>query len=85
MTIQDAWNLYERQGGRCALTGWDLVISAPKVSSITASLDRINSKEGYSPNNTQWVHKDVNIAKNVYSQEYFVQMCRSVTEKNAKQ
>ena len=28
----------------------------------------------------QWVHKDVNIMKNIFSQEYFVNICRLVAK-----
>lgn len=44
---------------KCALTGWD--IDAMTVSNNTASLDRINSLEGYVVGNVQWVHKMVNM------------------------
>jgi hypothetical protein len=44
----------------------------------TASLDRINSDEGYIKGNVQWVHKDINIMKNIYSSKYFIEMCKKV-------
>jgi len=29
---------------------------------------------------TQWVHKEINIMKNVYSQEHFINLCKLVVE-----
>jgi hypothetical protein len=46
----------------------------------TASIDRIDSSKGYILGNIQWVHKDVNFMKRTYSQEYFVKMCKLITE-----
>jgi hypothetical protein len=78
VTIQDGWDIYQRQGGKCALTGWDLVLNAPVLTDVTASMDRIDSKVGYIYDNVQWVHKDVNTFKSAYSQEYFIRMCMAV-------
>lgn len=78
MTIKQGWALYERQQGRCALTGWDIVLTASTIRGITASLDRIDSRRGYAVDNTQWVHKDINLSKNVHSQDYFIQLCQAV-------
>lgn len=64
--------------GTCALTGWRLDMS-PKT--CTASLDRIDSSKPYEVGNIQWVHKIVNIAKNTYSQEQFIDMCISVAKR----
>ncbi|WP_315782372.1 hypothetical protein [Bradyrhizobium sp. SZCCHNPS1003] len=67
--------LFERQKGRCALSG--LPIEASKVSP-TASLDRIESHRGYVRGNVQWVHKVVNIMKQNSDEAYFVAMCKQV-------
>jgi len=72
-------DLFEKQNGKCAYTGWDLEIGTHKTSK-TASLDRIDSSQGYIKGNVQWVHKEVNIAKNVLSHERFLQMCMAITE-----
>jgi len=62
ITIDYAWNLFLDQKGRCALTGLPLSLNEKKCS---ASLDRINNSKGYVAGNVQWVHKDINIMKNV--------------------
>lgn len=63
----------EKNGFVCAISGVSL-------DKDTWSLDRINSKEGYTRENIQYVHKDINIMKNKYSQEYFIKMCKAVAE-----
>ena len=85
LTIEEAWNLYEKQGKKCALTGLPIIfgmLSTSENDITTASLDRIDSEKGYTLDNVQWVHKDVNIMKNIFSQSYFVNMCRLVDSNN---
>jgi hypothetical protein len=77
ITIQDAWNLFISQNSKCKLSGWDLSFSKP---SATASLDRIDSGLGYTIENLQWVHKDINRMKNKYSQEWFLLLCETITD-----
>lgn len=78
LTINQLGDLFEKQDGKCALTGWKLILA--KDSTNTASLDRIDSSKGYIEGNIQWVHKDVNKAKNILSQKEFISMCESVVE-----
>ena len=70
-------DLLIEQDFKCALTGWD--IDAMGVGHNTASLDRIDSSIGYEFDNVQWVHKMVNMCKQQYSQEDFIDMCNSVS------
>lgn len=72
ITIEYVDGLLEKQSFRCALTGWPIVVDD------TASLDRIDSGKGYEAGNVQWVHKDVNIAKNVFSTDHFDSICVAV-------
>lgn len=44
----------------------------------TASVDRIDSKIGYVSNNIQIVHKDINIMKNAFDQDYFIDICKRI-------
>lgn len=59
ITIEDAWNKYVEQDGKCALTGLELDIHS-KVGVRTASLSKINNQHGYSKSNIRWIHKDIN-------------------------
>lgn len=81
ITIQYAWELYERQEGRCALTGVPISFGRWHKQP-TASLDRIDNEKGYVEGNLQWVHKSVNIMRNIYSVEHFVQVCLLVARQH---
>ena len=75
--IQFIWELFLEQNKKCALTGFDLNIS--EKPERTASLDRIDSKKGYTKDNVQWVHKDVNWMKQEYPQDRFIEICKAVS------
>lgn len=85
ITIEFVWSLYIKQNKQCALTG--LPIDFENASGAgnrwrglicTASIDRIDSKKGYTKDNIQLVHKDINIMKNQYEQDHFIEMCKAV-------
>ena len=82
ITIEFAWSLYNRQNGRCALSGVPIHFKVDGCDECTASLDRIDSDLPYAEGNVQWVHKDVNWMKNRFSQDAFVRWCRLITEHN---
>lgn len=64
ISIQDCWDLFVKQNGRCAITGIKLSMATYRSSvENTASLDRINSDFGYTIDNVQWVHKKINNMK----------------------
>lgn len=74
------WNLTLKEfassfNGFCALTGWPIDMS---YGIDNASLDRIDSSKGYAKDNIQWVHTMVNMSKNRYNQQKFVEMCIAV-------
>ncbi len=64
--LKELWNL---QGGKCVYTGINLVlpdyrhISSPRK----ASIDRIDSSEGYIKGNVEWVSVFINLGKNGFS------------------
>lgn len=79
LTITEAWELFLKQNKKCALTNLDL--NFPKKhrdKNYNASLDRIDSTKGYTLDNVQWVHKDVNIMKNKFDNNYFIDMCKKI-------
>ena len=76
VTFEFLADLLINQEMKCALTGWD--ISAMEVQKNTASLDRIDSTKGYVEGNVQWVHKMVNMCKQHYCQEDFIDMCEAI-------
>jgi hypothetical protein len=79
--MQEAWDLFLKQDKKCALSGWPLEFPVGRsIHGGTASLDRINSNKGYTSDNVQWVHKDINKLKNAFDQDYFIQMCKAVAK-----
>ena len=79
LTIEDIWSMYEKQEGVCALSGLPIKW-AEKGLTATASIDRIDSTEGYVLENVQLVHKDINFMKQQYDQEYFINLCKAVAD-----
>ena len=63
VTIQQAWEKFQLQQGKCAISGIGLTFGRGRLEETTASLDRIDSTKGYIPGNLWWVHKDVNLMK----------------------
>jgi len=76
------WHLCVVQRQACVLTG--IPIDFPRHSyarkQATASLDRIDSSQGYVRGNLQWVHKDVNNMKGSLSDEELREMCRRILD-----
>lgn len=81
ITIEEIWDLFLKQDGKCAFTGWDLTFNKTyrnkKVK--TASLDRIDSSKGYEISNLQWVHKDINKLKKNMQDANFIELCHAVS------
>lgn len=69
--------LMQKQNHKCAYSGLEIFVGNSKFPK-TASLDRIDNSKGYIKGNVQWVHKDVNKMKNVYSEEYFLELIKSI-------
>jgi len=88
ITIEELWYLYLNQDKKCKLSGLEINFSEYlkkgryDFKNANASLDRIDSSKDYTLDNVQWVHKDVNRMKNIFSQEYFIKICKNVAEKN---
>lgn len=80
ITLDDIHRLYDHQGGRCALSGDTLTlpIFTKQTTHFNVSIDRINSKGGYTPDNIQLVTKRVNLAKGSMTDDEFINMCRRV-------
>lgn len=85
VSIEDAWNLYEKQDRKCAITGVDIHIERTfrrHVELQTASLDRIDNDKDYTIDNIQWVHKDVNKLKHTFSMEKLLFWSKKIYEHN---
>jgi hypothetical protein len=87
ITIEYAWELFVSQEKRCALTGVELVMETDLMhhhNTNTASLDRINSADGYVEGNVQWVHKVINFMKQALTESEFVEWCRLIVAHQEK-
>ena len=83
ITIDEAWSQFEKQNGICALSGVSIKLCGNTPigrKKNTASLDRIDSTKGYTPDNIQWVHKKVNIMKNIFDESEFIQWCEKIAK-----
>lgn len=81
VSIEYLSKILEQQNSKCALTGLPLIVHTGKGS---ASIDRIDSSQGYIEGNVQWVDKRVNIMKNRLPEAEFVELCRLVFLKQEK-
>lgn len=83
LSIKFLWELFLKQNRNCALSGLPLKFSSEKgLKNGTCSLDRIDSSKGYMEDNVQWVHKKVNIMKNNFNQNEFIEICKSISKFN---
>lgn len=83
LTIEQAWDLYEKQHRECALSGMAIKFSMSSLRArlTSASLDRIDSRIGYLPDNVQWVHKDINRMKNNFEEHKFIYLCQQIAKR----
>jgi len=72
ITIEDIYSQYIKQLKKCAFTG------VPLEFGLDASVDRINSREGYHVWNIQIVHKTLNMMKKDLPNDLFISWCRMV-------
>lgn len=81
LSIDDVADIMEKQNYKCNLTNLDIEFpSVGHPQKSPASIDRIDSKVGYIKDNIQLVVKDINMMKQGYSQEHFIELCRYVAE-----
>jgi hypothetical protein len=86
INIEQVYELWIKQNKKCALSGV-LIGFYDCGTNHTCSIDRIDSLKEYTLDNIQLVHKDVNIMKNKFDNQYFINMCKNInqwhsTEKN---
>jgi len=74
ITKEQVWEKYLEQNKKCYFTNQDISFKGK-----TASIDRLDNSKGYSIDNISIVHKDINIMRNKYSIDYFIEMCNLVS------
>lgn len=83
ITVNELKELWIKQKGKCLFTEKDLMIPNHykdlKKEICTASINRINHKIGYEPNNIQFVYKPINQIKWKLSNSQFINMCKKIS------
>lgn len=83
ISIEDCWNLFVKQNGKCAITNLNLAMTTVgSAIENTASLDRIDSSLGYVVDNVQWVHKNINQMKWDFTMKEFLDYCNIINNFN---
>jgi hypothetical protein len=82
LTQDEAYDVFVKQNKKCKLSGMEIQFpsNGSEYKTATASLDRIDSKMPYTKDNIQWVHKHINVMKNVFTQNCFIDFCKKVAE-----
>lgn len=84
ITIQDLEKQWLKQNGRCYYTDIDLIAEEPggrKKTGKLLSIDRVDSKKGYEPDNIAFVSFDLNSMKRDLSHEDFINICKKIAGK----
>jgi len=86
VTLEDLKKQWDKQGGICPYTGWNLKLpncNGKRWIPFTpdkASVDRIDSSRGYLKDNIQFVSCIANYAKFTFSEEQLYEFCEAVTK-----
>lgn len=80
-------DLLEKQSFKCKLSGLPIKIYNGRncqkyYYETTASLDRIDNIKGYDEDNVQFLHKHINYMKWTHNEDYFITLCKKVSENN---
>ena len=80
LTIEMIIGLHEQQGGRCALTGWELECKLERgvKNPRNASIDRIVAGGPYEIENIRLVCRAANCFRSDQSDQSLVEMCRAI-------
>lgn len=78
LTVEDIVNCWKIQGEICAYSGRLMSLEAGRLD--TVSIERIDSKVGYTPENTILVCQAINRMKSDFTIEQFYEMCADVSK-----
>lgn len=83
--IDYVMELYKKQNGKCALTGWDLEFTRGGTwdngtNPRAATMDRIWNSSGYVPGNVQLTCWMPNKVKGSLSNRIFIEMCKDIAK-----
>jgi hypothetical protein len=72
---------YAAQNGKCAITGRLMVKDRERHAPWAPSIDRLDSSKGYTPENSRLIGYIVNCAKNQFTEQELVDMCRAIVQR----
>jgi hypothetical protein len=78
LTGDQVRGLYERQDGKCALTGRDLIFGSKGQQRDSLSIDRIEHGADYSLDNVRLVIFQANVARHCWSDDELFAFCKAV-------
>ena len=87
LTIEYLHDLYNKQGGKCYYTGWQMSAASigeinktrtERINPFKISVDRLDSTKGYSTDNVVLCCAWVNRAKGTATHKQFIDMCKAV-------
>jgi hypothetical protein len=78
LTIKDVVNAWQEQEQICAYSGREMTLRHGQLN--TVSIERIDSKIGYTKNNTILVCQAINRMKSDFSFEEFYDLCKDVAQ-----
>jgi hypothetical protein len=85
ITLEFIEELLKKQNYLCNLSDDPIYIDTRKINGVrqktNASLDRIDSSRGYTPDNVQWLKIKVNLMKWGFTQDDYIETCLKVAKK----
>ncbi len=78
LTRKDLSDLYDKQNGKCAVTGRDLLKIRKKPELDTCSVDRIDNSRDYHIDNIRLITHQANLAKWCGNDEELLSFCKDV-------
>lgn len=82
-SLQDLKQIWDQQNGICPITGWKLILKEGKACLPNqASLDRIDSGQGYIKGNLRFVALIANYCRNNFSDKQVLDFCSAVVYNN---
>jgi len=77
-------NIYNKQNGKCILTGRDLIKTRKKSQLDTCSVDRIDNNIGYVIDNIRLITLQANISKSTGTDDDLLNFCKDIIAHNKK-
>lgn len=80
LTVDDFIKMYVEQKGLCFYSGEKLCLNLAEDESV--SIDRTDSKKGYTKDNCVLTTYRVNVMKNSLESNHFISICKKIAKKN---